>query len=161
MIETAIEKRIDLGLRGYILSELAKIFTEVCKRPDRVNEIAEDTDDSIGNIWVSIAENRTDVRQSRYLNSSDVDEIEQFSTLVEELARLAHENIFNERIRSRTLRMVEKIAELVREGEDVRELSRRKLAAMLGISKSTLSEDMARLHNLRNEQDAQKSETES
>lgn len=161
MIETAIEKRIDLGLRGYILSELAKIFTEVCKRPDRVNEIAEDTDDSIGNIWVSIAENRTDVRQSRYLNSSDVDEIEQFSTLVEELARLAHENIFNERIRSRTLRMVEKIAELVREGEDVRELSRRKLAAMLGISKSTLSEDMARLNNLRNEQDAQKSETES
>jgi|JI9StandDraft_1071089.scaffolds.fasta_scaffold06049_2 hypothetical protein len=161
MIETAIEKRIDLGLRGYILCELAKIFTEVCKRPNRVNEITEDTDESSDNIWNSITEKRTDARQSRYLNSNAVDEKEQLSTLVQELAGLARENISNERIRSRTLRMIEKIAELVQQGEDVRELSRRKLATELGVSKSTLSEDMARLHNLRNEQDAHKSETES
>lgn len=144
-IENIIENRIDSGLRGYLLGELAKIFAEVCKHPDRISDVCDDTDDSIGKIWDSIAENRTDVRQCRYLNSSEVDEHDQFEALVRELNRRAHENIPHERIRNRVLRMIHKIAELVKEGEDHRDLSARKLAVILDLSKSTINEDMARL----------------
>ncbi len=161
MVERVIEKHIDSGLRGYLLSELAKIFAEVCKRPDRITDVSEDTDDGIGRIWDSISETRTDVRQSRYLNSSEVDEHDQFAALVRELIGRAHENISNERIRNRVLRMIEKIAELVREGEDVREMSCRKLGVILNVGKTTVAEDMARLQNPREEQDAHTSETES
>jgi uncharacterized 2Fe-2S/4Fe-4S cluster protein (DUF4445 family) len=57
--------------------------------------------------------------------------------------------------------MIEKIAELVREGEDVRELSCRKLGVTLNVGKTTIAEDMARLQNPRKKQDAHTSETES
>ena len=53
------------------------------------------------------------------------------------------------------------LAELVREGEDVRELSCRKLGVILNVGKTTVAEDMARLQNPRKEQDAHTSETES
>ena len=57
--------------------------------------------------------------------------------------------------------MIEKITELVREGEDVRELTCRKLGIVLNVPKTTVAEDMARLQNPTEEQDAHKSETES
>ena len=161
MVEGVIDKCIDSGLRGYMIGELVKIFAEVCKRPDHITEVSEDGDDGIGRIWDSISENRTDVRQNRYLNSSEVDERDQFAALVQDLIRRANANIINERIRNRVLRMIEKISELVLEGEDVRELSCRKLAAVLNVAKSTVAEDMARLQYSRKEQDAHTSETES
>lgn len=156
-----IENRIDSGLRGYLLGELAKIFAEVCKHPDRISDVCDDTDDSIGKIWDSIAENRTDVRKSRYLNVSEVDEHDQLEALVQELVRRAHENIPDERIRNSVLQMIQMIAELVKEGEDVRKLSGRQLAVTLGLSKSTFNAYIARLRKPSNEQDAHRSETES
>jgi predicted DNA-binding transcriptional regulator YafY len=57
--------------------------------------------------------------------------------------------------------MVEKIADLIREGEDIRELSCRKLAGLLGVSKSTLAEDIERLKNHYQPLDDQINETES
>jgi hypothetical protein len=160
-VERVIEKRIDLGLRGYLLSELAKIFAEICKRPDRVTELSEDLDDGFDNIWGSISENRTDVRQGRYLNRSEVDDRDQFAALVQELIRRANKNIPNDRIRARVLRMVDKITELVREGVDVRELSCRKLGDTLNVPKTIVAEDMARLKDPTEEQEARRNEKES
>jgi len=160
MVESTIEKCFDFGLRGYLIGEFSKILAETCKSPDRIADVSEDSDDGSGNIWNSISENRTDVRESRYLNTSEVDDRDQFAALVQELIGRAQLNVRNERIRTRVLRMIEKIAELVREGEDIRELSCRKLATILDVAKSTVAEDMARLQNPGKEQDAQTSETE-
>lgn len=161
MVERVIEKRIDLGLRGYFLGELAKVFAEVCKHPDRITDASDDNDYGIGKIWDSISDSRTDVHRTRYLNSSKFDEQEQFETLVRDLVGRAHKNINNKRIRNRVLKMIDKIAELVREGEDVRELSCRKLSVILNVGKTTVAEDMARLQPPRKEQDAHISESES
>ena len=161
MVETVIEKCFDSGLRGYLIGELTKISAEACKRPERIADASEGMEDGVGNIWESISENRTDVRQGRYLNTSEVDDRDQFAALVQVLTRRAHKNISNDRIRTRVLGMIEKITELVREGEDVRELTCRKLGIVLNVPKTTVAEDMARLQNPTEEQDAHKSETES
>ena len=161
MVETAIERCFGLGLRGYQIGELTKLLSDTCKRPDRVADSEAETDEGVGNIWNSISETRTDVRQARYLNVSDVDNRDQFAALIRNLTNQVHTNIRNERVRGRVLRMIEITSELVHSGEDIRKLSVRKLAIILGVAKTTLEDDIARLKSLYEANDAQNSETES
>jgi hypothetical protein len=161
MLETAILGCFNHGLRGYQIGELAKILADACKRPDRVGDSEVDGEENVGNIWNSISEIRTDVRQGRYLNTSDVDDRDQFAAVLRDLMAQAETNISKDRIKVRVLRTIEKIAEMIREGHDIRELSVRKLAEMLGVAKSTVAEDMARLQIPQRLHDAQTGETES
>lgn len=147
MIETAVEKCFGMRLHGYRIGELSNLFWESCKNPDRLTDESDDEENGFGNIWGSISEIRTNVRNSRYSVVNAVDHLDQFSYLLGELVQTAYAGVKNERIKNRVLKMLEKIGDLIREGEDVRELSCRKLANLLGISKSTLAEDIERLKN--------------
>jgi hypothetical protein len=161
VVEKAIELRIDSGLKGYRIGELTKVFAEICKRPDQFTDSNDFTNDGIGGIWDTITENRTEVSSNRYSTKSEIDEMDQFEAVVQELTGRAYQNIANQRIRERVLKMITKIAELVRQGEDIRELSCRKLATTLDVSKSTIAEDMARLQQPRRDRNSDKSGLES
>ncbi len=161
IIETTIEKCFGENLRGYQIGELSNLLSEHCRNPNRIADEGGDEENGFGNIWASISEIRTNVRNVRYSELSAVDDQDQFAHLLRELVRTAQDAIKNERIRSRVLKMVEKIADLIREGEDIRELSCRKLAGLLGVSKSTLAEDIERLKNHYQPLDDQINETES
>lgn len=161
LIESTIERSFGDGVHGYQIGELSKLLSDTCKKPDRIVDADADEEESFGNIWGSISEIRTDVRTGRYSVVSEVDHQDQFAVLQQKLIQTAQASINNERIRSRVLKMIEKIAELIREGADIRELSCRKLSSLLGISKSTLAEDIARLQIHDRAQEDHTSEMES
>jgi hypothetical protein len=161
MIENAIEKCFSETLRGYQIGELSNLLSASCRYPDRLTDEGIDEENGFGNIWGSISEIRTNVLNSRYSEVSAIDHQDQFSHLLGELLQTAEAGIKNERIKRRILNMLEKIAELIREGEDARELSCRKLASLLGVSKSTLAEDIERLKTQYKAMEEQNNETES
>lgn len=160
MLALTIEKHFNRGLTGYRLDELANLFTELCRRPGCVADSDRDADENESNIWNSISETRTEVRPGRYERTNVVDDRDQYDALLRTLTQRAEATIGNPRIKARVVRMLEKIAELILQGEDVRQLSLRKLADAIGVSKSTLAEDMARLKLPPQAQDAPTSEME-
>jgi len=152
-VETEIERCFARGMPGYQIGELAKLLSDACKRPDRVADSESDTNEGLGNVWNSISESRTDVRQGRYEIVNTVDERDEFDALIGDLKEEAKSGFAVERIKLRLLRLIDTIVELKRKGEDVRQLSYRKLEKLLGVPKSTLAEDFVRLETLRRQRD--------
>jgi len=154
-IETTVEQRFERGLSGYKITDLAKLFNEACKLPGRTSESDAGSDGDGKTIFQFLADTRTESPDTRYQTNDELD------ALIIALTKHAEATIPNLRIRARVIEMLQKLAELVREGEDLRQLSRRKLAETLGVSKSTLAEDFARLQSIELMQDASENETES
>lgn len=155
MIESVVEAKFLQGMSGYKVGELAKLFGEACKRPGVVSEAESEASNGEKSILEILADSRTESPDGRYQQS---DELESW---LAKLTRHAETRVRNARIRLRVLNMLAGLAELIREGEDIRQLSRRKLADKLGVSKSTLAEDFARLQTYDLMPEASETETES
>jgi len=156
MIADAVENRFDTGMRGYKVGDLTKLFGDACKRPGMVSADDETgSGDGEKSILGFLVETRTSQKQQRYLTD------EELEPWIANLTEHAEANIRNARIRKRTLDTLAAVADLIREGNEVREMSLRKLADQLGISKSTLAEDFARLQTYDWMQDASGSDSES
>ncbi len=155
LIESTVEYRFSQGLTGYKLGDLAQLLGNACKRPGMVSATETDDGDGGKSILEIVAETRTTQNQQRYLAG------EELAPWIAKLTKHAENNISKPRIRARVLKSLATVSELIEEGQDVRELSVRKLAERLGMSRSTLDEDFARLKHHDWMQEASENETES
>ncbi len=155
MMATVVEAKFSQGMSGYKIGELAKLVGETCKRPGVVSEAEPMASNGQKSILEILADSRTELPDSRYQQSDDLE------SWIAKLTRHAETSVRNAQIRKRVLNMLTALAVLIREGEDIRQLSRRKLADKLGVSKSTLAEDFARLQTYDLMQEASETETES
>jgi hypothetical protein len=156
LIEIAVESRFSQGLTGYKLDDLVKLLGDACKRPGIVSATEADGDDGGDkSILDLIAETRTTQNQQRYVAG------EELAPWIAKLTKHAENSISKPRIRARVLKSLATVSKLIEEGQDDRELSVRKLAERLGMSKSTLADDFARLRHQDWMQDASENETES
>ena len=154
-IEAAVENRFSHGMTGYKLGDLSKVLGDACKRPGVVSANELDGGDDEKSILDFHAETRTTSIEQRYQAKVELE------PWIASLIEHAKTNVSNARIRARVLNTLAVVSELIQEGQDIRELSIRKLADRLGISKSTLGEDFARLQNYDWMQEASENETES
>lgn len=155
MIADAVENRFNTGMRGYKLSDLAKLLGDACKRPGVVSAIDEQGDDGEKSILDFLVETRTSQKERRYKAE------EELEPWIANLTEHANANISSAWIRSRVLGTLATLADLIRDGHDIRELSLRKLASRLGMPKTRLAEDFARLRTYDLMQDASESDSES
>ena len=138
-IEAVLADKFAHGLSGYKITDLAKSFSDACKRPGVVSESESPLENGENSIFILFENTRTATPEARYQERDDLD------AMITAFKSHAEQTIAKSRIRSRVLEMLDKLAAMIVEGEDVRQLSVRKLADALGMSKSTLAEDIARL----------------
>ncbi len=155
-IANAIAKSFVAGMSGYKIGDLAKLLGDACRRPGMVSaDDATSVGDGEKSILDFLVETRTDENERRYLANEAIE------PWITSLSEFAKENIRSARIQKRVLAALAAVAELIRDGHEVRDMSLRKLAEKLGTSKSTLAEDFSRLQNYDRMQDASESDSES
>lgn len=155
LIEAAVENCFSHGMTGFKLGDLAKLLSDACKLPGVVSANESDGGDGEKSILDFYVETRTSENEKRYQSEVELE------PWIANLTKHAETSISNARIRARVLNTLATVTELIQEGQDVRELSLRKLADKLDISKSTLAEDLARLQTYNWMQEASETETES
>lgn len=155
-IADAIAKCFEAGMSGYKIGDLAKLLGDACKRPGMVSaDDATSGSDGEKSILAFLEETRTAENERRYLANEAIE------PWIASLSQYVKVNIRNARIQKRVLKTLAAVAELIRDGHEVREMSLRKLAERLGTSKSTLAEDFARLPTYDQMQEASGNDSES
>lgn len=152
LIENTILNKFESGLTGYKIGDLVNLLTDSDNHPREVAEpISADDKGVFDDLFPDV---RTLSPEGRYQQREDFEEVHR--TLTEH----AQETIRNARIQARVIRMLDYLAELIRDGEDPRQLTQAEMARRLAVSKSTLNEDIARLRQSNEMQDASEKDTE-
>ncbi len=138
-IEDHISGQFQCGLTGFVIGELSSVCTEIVTQTLRSanydpNICIEsfDTED----FWIA---SRIILDDDRYSN------LDELRKNLRNYVRTIRKIIPNQRIRKRVHRMLRFLAVNIVRGEDDRNLSQAQIATELGVSKSTLNEDVARV----------------
>lgn len=155
-IEEHVAAQFQGGLTGFVIGELTNICTAIITQtlrtanydPSSCIEYFETED-----FWIA---SRMILDEDRYSN------LDELRNDLRRYAKTIRKNISNRRIRKRLIRILRFLAVRIVRGEDVRNLSQAQIALELGVSKSTLNEDVARLRNAITElmQDASEKDTQ-
>lgn len=139
MTEQRIKLRLKENLSGYVVNHLVALLSNETKLGHEVSLDSTGEEEGSRNVFESLPDAGTPSPDARYRNSED------YEILLETIRETAESNISNHRIRDRVLKALDLTAELINGGEDVSQLSIRKLADRLGVAKSSLARDFARL----------------
>ena len=156
LLESTILEKFDAGLLGYQLGDLVNLLLECGNHPREVVE--PDLDGGAerkGDFTDLLPDLRTLRPEGRYQEGEDLQE------LLRTLTEHATTTLQNPRIQARVLRTLALLEQLIRQGEDPRQLKQAEIARRLGVSTSTLGEDFARLRTSNLMQDASKAASKS